>query len=82
MNSLFQVPHAFQQKLSAEKTPTLCEALPAYDAMLTVWKRLQTELPASYAQVIEAGVQKLDQYRDRTTEAPAYYLSMCKSLYH
>ena len=27
---------AFQQKLSAEKTPTLCNALPAFDAMVFV----------------------------------------------
>ncbi|KAJ7596347.1 hypothetical protein C8J56DRAFT_882106 [Mycena floridula] len=40
-----KVPHAFQQKLSAEKKPTLCNALPAYEAMVKVWKEMQDEIP-------------------------------------
>ncbi|PBK95010.1 hypothetical protein ARMGADRAFT_896835, partial [Armillaria gallica] len=39
------VPHAFQQKLSAEKTPTLCNALPAFSALLAWWHLLQEQMP-------------------------------------
>ncbi|PBK86818.1 hypothetical protein ARMGADRAFT_940038, partial [Armillaria gallica] len=28
------VPHVFQQKLSAEKTPTLCDALPLFSTLI------------------------------------------------
>ncbi|KAG1774935.1 hypothetical protein EV702DRAFT_973833, partial [Suillus placidus] len=31
---VLSVPHAFQQRLSAEKTPTLCNAIPAFEAMV------------------------------------------------
>ncbi|KAF9490016.1 hypothetical protein BDN71DRAFT_1369145, partial [Pleurotus eryngii] len=40
---VLQVPHTFQQHLSGEKTPTLCDAIPAFKAMMRVWKSLQNE---------------------------------------
>ncbi|KAJ7848736.1 hypothetical protein B0H14DRAFT_2259389, partial [Mycena olivaceomarginata] len=39
------VPHAFQQRLSAEKTPTLGDALPAFEAMITAWEKQQIMYP-------------------------------------
>ena len=30
------IPHAFQQHLSAEKTPTLCNTIPSFEAMVQV----------------------------------------------
>ncbi|KAJ7572574.1 ribonuclease H-like domain-containing protein, partial [Mycena floridula] len=72
---ILSVPHAFQQKLSAEKTPTLCNALPAYEAMVKVWKEMQDEIP-QIAPVIEAGLEKLESYIDRTELTNAYVLAM------
>ncbi|KAJ7580032.1 hypothetical protein C8J56DRAFT_795274, partial [Mycena floridula] len=71
------VPHAFQQKLSAEKTPTLCNALPAYEAMVKVWKEMQDEIP-QIAPVIEAGLEKLESYIDCTELTNAYVLAMIR----
>ena len=30
--SFFKVPHAFQQQLSYQKTPTLCDTAPSFEA--------------------------------------------------
>lgn len=39
---------------------------------------MQVELPR-YNEIIQAGIQKLQQYRERLTMVPAYTLSICKS---
>lgn len=75
-----KVPHAFQQRLSAEKTPTLCDAVPSFESMLRAWQRQKAEWP-HLAPVINAGMEKLASYRDRLEDVPAYVLAMSKS-YH
>ncbi|THV03596.1 hypothetical protein K435DRAFT_650885, partial [Dendrothele bispora CBS 962.96] len=53
-SQILQVPHAFQERLSAEKTPTLSYALPAFEAMTSKWRKLQeTSLP-EYDNIIRA----------------------------
>lgn len=75
-----QIPHAFQQRLSAEKTPTLCEALPAFEAMKKKWEEQQVENPES-AYIIDAGLDKLETYRDCAALVPAYVLAMGMSYF-
>lgn len=72
------MPHAFQQKLSSEKTPTLCEALPSFLQMFAKWKELQEAMP-NYAPFINAGLLKLQDYFSRAMQVPAYQLAICKS---
>ena len=76
-----QIPHAFQQKLSAEKTPTFGKALPCFEAMARSWEALKLKRP-EYASIIDEGLNKLETYRLYTEAVPAYILamSMC-SLY-
>jgi hypothetical protein len=74
------VPHAFQQKLSVEKTPTLCNALPAFEAMITKWERMQLEYP-QIAHIIQKGLDKLGSYQERFERVPAYVLAMSKSFF-
>ncbi|KAJ3557704.1 hypothetical protein NP233_g11674 [Leucocoprinus birnbaumii] len=74
-SKILAVPHAFQQVLSAEKTPTLCDVLPSFNTLIDTWRRLQLKFPA-YRRVIEAGVAKLERYRDRTSAVPAYTLAI------
>ncbi|KDR70908.1 hypothetical protein GALMADRAFT_75694, partial [Galerina marginata CBS 339.88] len=71
------VPFAFQQRLSAEKTPTLCDAIPSFEAMIRTW----TDQQQSYdggpeCEVIQKGLDKLAVYRERTELVPAYVISM------
>lgn len=75
---MLQVPHAFQQRLSAEKTPTLGDAIPAFEAMQIVWKAQQVKNPKT-AFIIDAGLDKLEEYRERANLTPAYALAMSKS---
>ncbi|KAJ7794507.1 hypothetical protein B0H13DRAFT_1675373, partial [Mycena leptocephala] len=70
-----QVPHAFQQRLSAEKTPTLGDALPAFEAMIKAWEKQQLSYPET-AHIVQEGIYKLESYRDRVQDVPAYILSM------
>ncbi|KAH9950786.1 ribonuclease H-like domain-containing protein [Amylocystis lapponica] len=74
---ILSVPHAFQQKLSAEKTPTLCNVIPSYEAMAKVWEAQQHKYPET-SHIIQAGLDKLEGYRDRTDLVPAYVLAMSK----
>ncbi|THU78735.1 hypothetical protein K435DRAFT_578893, partial [Dendrothele bispora CBS 962.96] len=76
---VLEVPHAFQQKLSAEKTPTLSGAIPSFEAIIARWKTLQSEIPVM-RRVIQAGIDKLESYTERLQfdTVPAYTLAMCK----
>lgn len=71
------MPHAFQQRLSAEATPTLCEALPAFESMKRVWTTQKDEMP-EVASIIDAGLDKLEEYRERADLVPAFVLAMGK----
>jgi hypothetical protein len=72
-----QIPHAFQQKLSAEKTPTLGKALLCFEGMARSWEKLKSKQP-TYALVIDEGLDKLETYRIRAEIVPAYTLAMSK----
>ncbi|KAG1741415.1 ribonuclease H-like domain-containing protein [Suillus paluster] len=69
------VPHAFQQRLSAEKTPTLSYAIPSFKAMSSAWEK-QAEDCADLSSIIEPGLNKLAVYTARTDSVPAYILAM------
>ncbi|TFK40124.1 hypothetical protein BDQ12DRAFT_721592 [Crucibulum laeve] len=73
--TILAVPHAFQQKLSHEMTPTLCYALPSFEGMMKAWENLKIDHPDT-TNVIQAGLDKLEVYRDYTDIVPAYLLSM------
>ncbi|KAF5373365.1 hypothetical protein D9757_009741 [Collybiopsis confluens] len=61
--------------LSAEKTPTLCDAIPAFEAMVAKWSDLKSIYPRlSYA--LEAGLAKLQDYINLVRPVPAYTLAM------
>jgi hypothetical protein len=72
-----QVPHAFQHQLSFESTPTLCDAIPAFELMTRVWTQLQDERPQA-RQIIQQGLDKLEAYRFRIGAVAAYDLAMCE----
>ncbi|THU80887.1 hypothetical protein K435DRAFT_694744, partial [Dendrothele bispora CBS 962.96] len=73
------IPHAYQQLLSKEKTPTLCDALPSFVEMIRLWEDLKYQLP-EMIDPINAGLAKLKDYQSRMAKIPAYTYSMCKSV--
>ncbi|KAK7006945.1 HAT family dimerization domain-containing protein, partial [Favolaschia claudopus] len=74
---ILSVPHAFQQRLSSETTPTLGHALPAFEAMISQWEKQQASHPET-ARIVQKGIDKLEDYRQRVEDVPAYTLSMRK----
>ncbi len=77
--TLVKVPHTFQQHLSAEKTPTLCDALPSFSALILWWCLLQEKMPEMKV-VISAGLKKLEEYFKKVMDVPAYIFSMSESV--
>ncbi|KAJ8584034.1 hypothetical protein M405DRAFT_747679, partial [Rhizopogon salebrosus TDB-379] len=77
LRKILIVPHAFQQRLSAVKTPTLCYAIPSFKAMTAAWEKQVEDCP-DLSSIIEPGLDKLDSYRARMDSVPAYILAMGK----
>ncbi|KAI4294279.1 hypothetical protein K525DRAFT_213049, partial [Schizophyllum commune Loenen D] len=75
------VPYAFQQKLSTEKIPTLNGTIPVFNAMAKSWERLRDgdDMPLDAIDVIDAGLDKLSDYRQRIADVPAYRLAIRES---
>ncbi|PBK62341.1 hypothetical protein ARMSODRAFT_895699, partial [Armillaria solidipes] len=76
---ILAVPHAFQQILSAEKTPCISDTIPAFEAMRSTWEALQDELP-HLSEIIDAGLDKLAEYRNRADDVDVHFLSISKLL--
>ncbi|KAJ7896702.1 hypothetical protein B0H14DRAFT_2558070 [Mycena olivaceomarginata] len=62
LGDLFQVvpapvPHAFQQRLSEEKTHTLRDVLPAFEAMILRWEKQQARHPET-THIVQNGIVK------------------------
>ncbi|KAF5367905.1 hypothetical protein D9757_011237 [Collybiopsis confluens] len=75
IRDVLEVPHLFQQRLSAQKTPTLCWALPSFAAMVEEYKSQMQRFPY-LTDVIQAGIDKLNNYYQRLYNIPAYILAM------
>ncbi|KAH6899556.1 hypothetical protein BKA70DRAFT_1103998, partial [Coprinopsis sp. MPI-PUGE-AT-0042] len=75
---VLEVPHSFQQLLSHEKTTSLGRALPAFEALKESWEKLKRDDPNT-ADIINAGLDKLSDYRELAEEVPAYVMAMRES---
>ena len=72
------VPFAFQQKLSAHKTPTLCDAIPSFEAMISIWTEKQENASLTESDIIQEGLNKLTVYQDQANHILAYAIAMNK----
>ncbi|KAJ7347332.1 hypothetical protein DFH08DRAFT_809091 [Mycena albidolilacea] len=70
-----KVPHTFQQRFLADKTPTFRDALPAFEAMISQWEKQQAQYLET-AHTVQQGINKLESYLERVEDVPAYILSM------
>ncbi|KAK0493601.1 hypothetical protein EDD18DRAFT_1078354, partial [Armillaria luteobubalina] len=75
MSIVLNVPHQFQEHLSAEKTLTLCDMLPAFEAVSALWKAQRQEFPGLSC-AIDAGLEKLSEYTELAHDVPAHMLAM------
>ncbi|KAF9522040.1 hypothetical protein CPB83DRAFT_748542, partial [Crepidotus variabilis] len=69
--TVLEKAHSAQQLFSAEKTPTLSAALPAFELLLVAWTNLQKEIP-ELSHYTGASVMKI---RERSLQLSIYLLS-------
>jgi len=75
-----QDSNQIQQMFSAEKRPTLWQALPAIKELQTAWEaKHDNPRYATYRTAINNGLAKLNKYYSRFDEKPAYILALGKS---
>ena len=59
----------------SEKVPTLCNAIPCYEALAQHWEEYQiTHLEAD--KIIQKGLDKMAEYKNCMDLVPAYILTM------
>lgn len=64
--------------LSAEKTPTLHGTLPAFENLISKLQSLQMEEELVISDIIQEGIDKLEEYQQETKNVPAYKLAISK----
>ncbi|KDQ05496.1 hypothetical protein BOTBODRAFT_122732, partial [Botryobasidium botryosum FD-172 SS1] len=72
-----KVPHQVQQVMSSESTPSLSMVVPAMEAMVEGWRKLELELP-HLQPMIMPGRAKIEQYLSGMRNSKAYVIAMCK----
>ncbi|KAF7372144.1 Dimer-Tnp-hAT domain-containing protein [Mycena venus] len=72
---VLSAPHLAQELLSAEKTPTLSMALPAFELLLKSWLQMQQTLP-ELAHYIGVGIAKIQEYVNKGRKSRVYALAM------
>ncbi|KAE9403021.1 hypothetical protein BT96DRAFT_1083250 [Gymnopus androsaceus JB14] len=66
-----------QQAFSSENEPSLYVGLPALEALHNAWsKRILKPKYSDFTDAIQAGIDKLSEYYDRTGSSSAYVISM------
>ncbi|KJA18309.1 hypothetical protein HYPSUDRAFT_69968 [Hypholoma sublateritium FD-334 SS-4] len=66
-----------QQAFSADKLPTLYNALPAIEKMYSSWeKALNKEKYAAFVPALQEGMSKLNEYYEKTAASDAHIMAM------
>jgi hypothetical protein len=60
--------------------PTLCHSVPAFEGLRHKWEELQQNeaTPVKFYGVIQAGLEKIEDYQGRTDDVPVHVLAMGK----
>ena len=75
---VMSVPHAAQESLSSEHTPTLSYSLPFYHAITDKWEHLKQDHPL-LSPYIEVGIQKVEEYISKSKSSQTYLLAVCEA---
>ena len=78
LKQILDILHAFQQLLSLEKVPTLTYTIPFFGQLISSLKKEQAkpELQVTY-EIIQKGIDKLEDYESRLDSIPANILATC-----
>lgn len=71
------VPHAAQESLSSDSTPTLSYSLPFYHAVTDKWEHLKQGRPL-LSPYIEIAIQKVQEYINKSRLSRTYLLAVCE----
>jgi hypothetical protein len=77
IHQILEIPHHCQELLSAEKTPTLSQALPTYETLVVLWGQLAEVLP-ELSHYIKLGIAKIMEYVSKGRRSRIYALAMSK----
>ncbi|TEB38655.1 hypothetical protein FA13DRAFT_1620370 [Coprinellus micaceus] len=75
IRNFLEIPHSIQEGVSADKTPTLPVALPAYKQLLAVLRVFKSAEP-EIAHGVQAAIDKLNEYFQKTRSAQVYEIAM------
>ncbi|KAG1847015.1 hypothetical protein DFJ58DRAFT_608931, partial [Suillus subalutaceus] len=75
IHHIIEIPHAAQELLASERTPTLSMALPAYELLQTRWTELKGSI-WELSHYIEVGLDKLTNYIREGRRTRIYALAM------
>lgn len=64
-------PHAVQELVSAEQTPTLPVVLPLYEHLISLFKHVKNKLP-DISHGVDAAIKKLETYLQKTRRTRVY----------
>jgi len=71
-----------QDAFSSENVPTLHHAIPSLEALYRAWSSWAAHPKYQpFVATLNAACAKIDEYYEKTTQSPAYVLSMSMSLY-
>ncbi|KAI0058626.1 hypothetical protein BV25DRAFT_1810362, partial [Artomyces pyxidatus] len=75
IRDFLSIPHAVQELLSAQQTPTLSNVLPAYEKLIVILKGVIEDLPG-LSHCILTAIFKFDEYLAKSRTAPVYGIAM------
>jgi len=77
VREFLNVFHTIQQVVSADKTPTLSTVIPLYEQLIGFLETLKRQKPG-ISHMIQASIDKLKEYREKSKRSNSYTLAMCK----
>ena len=79
------MPHAAQELLSGEYTPTLCQVIPVYEELLQSLRELRLEKidqdKPQIGQAIAASIKKIEDYVSKARKNHTYAIAMSRFFY-
>ena len=80
IRELLYIFHAFQELLSAEKTPGLAFVLPLYVQLIGMLKKFK-EIHPKFASAISVAINKIEEYTTYAHQNQVYALAISKSFF-
>lgn len=74
IHDILEVPHAAQELLSSERTPTLSMVVPVFEELVKQFKNLQSSYP-ELSHYIGVAIAKIEEYMGQSRKTRIYALA-------